>query len=517
MRNNQPITNNEKRLSEEQKLISATDLKGKITHCNQDFVDISGYSHEELIGSPHNLVRHPDMPPAAFAVMWEHLKNGQPWMGLVKNRSKNGDYYWVHAYVTPLTENGVVIGYESVRVCPARQDVERAQKIYDRINNGKKITGTPVPPLSWGVFALASLASLACWFGGAGAAALPTALLGGAAGLALATGTLRSQGKQVFEAMPGSFHHPVAVATYTDNQNTFGHLQVAARSQASHLDTVLTRVEDAASSVSTEARSGLELSNSTCDAMRQQQAETDQVAAAMHEMTTTISEVSAHIQETAAQTEHSRTLVENGKELVSATHIAIANLHKTVNEITFAISELEQKTGTIAEAAEVIEQIAEQTNLLALNAAIEAARAGDAGRGFAVVADEVRQLATRTQSTTQQIHQVVEVLRTATSHSAKIAREGQQGAESGLLQVERSETALNEIADNMNRITNMSLQMAAAVEEQAHVSEEVNQQVVSIANLSSRCMKQADYTAEKLHSLNSVSASMRDLVEGLKR
>ena len=102
MRSNLPITNKEYTYSADQKLISATDLKGKITHCNDAFVEVSGYSREELIGQPHNLIRHPDMPSHAFESMWQHLKQGKAWMGMVKNRCKNGDHYWVSAYVTQI-------------------------------------------------------------------------------------------------------------------------------------------------------------------------------------------------------------------------------------------------------------------------------------------------------------------------------------------------------------------------------------------------------------------------------
>ena len=137
MRSNLPITNKEYTYSADQKLISATDLKGKITHCNDAFVEVSGYSREELIGQPHNLIRHPDMPPQAYDSMWQYLKQGKAWMGMVKNRCKNGDHYWVSAYVTPVFTNGQLIGYESVRTLPSRDLIRRAEQYYQEINSGK--------------------------------------------------------------------------------------------------------------------------------------------------------------------------------------------------------------------------------------------------------------------------------------------------------------------------------------------------------------------------------------------
>ena len=137
MRNNQPVTQREITLAPSQKLISATDVEGKITYCNDAFVDISGFERTDLIGAPQNIVRHPDVPPAVFAHMWRALKQGQPWMGIVKNRSKNGDHYWVNAYVTPIFEGSRVVGFESVRVKPSADEIRRAQALYRRISQGK--------------------------------------------------------------------------------------------------------------------------------------------------------------------------------------------------------------------------------------------------------------------------------------------------------------------------------------------------------------------------------------------
>lgn len=136
MRNNQPVTTNQYLLSTDARLISGTDRQGRITYCNDQFVEVSGFERDELIGSPHNLVRHPDMPSAVFKDMWSYISKGKVWMGLVKNRRKNGDYYWVSAFVTPVFENDKVVGYESVRVNALPDEIARAEATYKRIRSG---------------------------------------------------------------------------------------------------------------------------------------------------------------------------------------------------------------------------------------------------------------------------------------------------------------------------------------------------------------------------------------------
>lgn len=137
MKINMPVTETEVVMKEGQELVSKTDLKGVITDCNQDFVEISGFTLDELVGKNHNLVRHPDMPPAAFEDLWSTLQAERPWIGLVKNRCKNGDYYWVQANVTPIKDNGRVSGYMSVRSKPTRQQIDDADRLYRDINAGK--------------------------------------------------------------------------------------------------------------------------------------------------------------------------------------------------------------------------------------------------------------------------------------------------------------------------------------------------------------------------------------------
>jgi aerotaxis receptor len=133
MRNNQPVTHREYVLSEEAVLISRSDLKGNITYANPTFVEVSGYSRDELVGAPHNLLRHPDMPEAAYADFWKTIQAGATWQGVVKNRRKNGDYYWVHATVAPLRDGERLVGYTSVRRKASANVVARADKIYAEI------------------------------------------------------------------------------------------------------------------------------------------------------------------------------------------------------------------------------------------------------------------------------------------------------------------------------------------------------------------------------------------------
>src|ERR1035437_8512096 len=130
MKVNLPVTSVERKLVPGRPIVTKTDLKGSITYCNQSFVDISGFSRDELLGSSHNMVRHPDMPTEAFDDLWRTIKAGHPWCGAVKNRAKNGDYYWVDAYVTPVTENGRCVGYMSVRTPVARAAAEAAEALY---------------------------------------------------------------------------------------------------------------------------------------------------------------------------------------------------------------------------------------------------------------------------------------------------------------------------------------------------------------------------------------------------
>lgn len=515
MRKNLPVTSIRRTFAAEQRLISVTDTRGIITDCNDAFVAVSGFSRDELIGQPHNIVRHPDMPPAAYETMWRYLKQGQNWMGLVKNRCKNGDYYWVDAYVMPISEKGKVIGYESVRCVPNEQDVARAEKLYQQINAGKASRKMPQPTvLIAGVTSLLLLLSLMM----ANLAVTQWVLIAGL--LALVT-YYQLRRRKLFAdlelLMPGAFQDPLAVQSYTDESMSNGRLKVSVLSERAHLRAMLTRIESAAGRVAVDSDRGLQLTREANNEIDRQQAETMQVATAMNEMTTTIAEVAHHVTDTAAQAEKAHKLSAKGNEIAGITRHSIEKLRDTVSSISKSVTEVAEQTDKIAKAAQFIEQIADQTNLLALNAAIEAARAGEQGRGFAVVAEEVRSLAQRTQQSTKEIYGIVSELTARANNAVQVAKLGAEDADHGLQKVVESGEMLAGISGAVTEIAHMSTQMAAAVEEQAHVAEDINRQVVSISTLAGHSTSAANEASHTLEQLKSVSDDLADLVHRFKR
>lgn len=366
---NRPVTTVEQSFSADQRLISTTDTTGKITYCNSEFIRISGYSKEELLGSPHNLVRHPDMPAAVFGVMWQYLRAGKSWMGVVKNRCKNGDFYWVSAYVTPIFENGQLVGYESVRTKPAREQISRAQKLYDRIRSGQN----PVPLISkvryyaklFGApLAAAALAVIAIKMGGDLVAETIAAILIVGAGV-WSKFTLELTLKSIVGSNPNVFSDPISALAYSKKIGPAAQLEMVLISEDARLRTALTRLNDLASQVAGAAYHSSSLSKQTERALVDQRAETDMTAAAMTEMTASIAEVAENVQQTAQEAQTASSLAEQGDQVALSTRGAIESLASTVSKIGNAVDTLAGETQQIMSAAGIIQSIAEQTNLLA--------------------------------------------------------------------------------------------------------------------------------------------------------
>lgn len=256
------------------------------------------------------------------------------------------------------------------------------------------------------------------------------------------------------------------------------------------------------------------LSSMANQSMQEQSQQTDLLAAAINEMTATVQEVARNANEAAQGTRDADEAGESAKQVVGGTIKSIETLATRVEEAASVIDRLEQQSDKIGVVLEVIKSIADQTNLLALNAAIEAARAGEQGRGFAVVADEVRTLAGRTQESTEEIQQIIEQLQSGAHDAVKVMEQGREQAQEGVNKAGEAGKSLNEIASAIALINDMNIQIASAAEQQSHVAEEINKNVVSISSLSQQA---AEHVARSAASSNELEADADRLHNQLHR
>lgn len=515
MKINTPVTQAEVMFSAGANILSTTDVKGAVTYVNDDFTEISGFSREELIGRNHNVVRHPDMPPAAFADLWATVKQGKSWMGVVKNRCKNGDHYWVDAYVTPIYQDGKIKEYQSVRRVPDREAVGRAGKLYGDLSAGKMpaFLRRRRIGIQWQLgLCVAAITLAAAGSGvmlgkmGLAIALLSLVILGGLTVHVFLRPILGvvSRSKEVF-------NNPVAQYVYTGRMDEAGQLALALKMLETESQSLVGRMSDAAHTLNDDAE---RLSHSVDAAKRGVEAQflqTDQVAAAIHQMSASIQEVAGSAQQAAVAAQDGATEVGAGRSELDRSVCAIASLKQQVECTAEEIAGVEQSGQEISTVLDVIKEIAEQTNLLALNAAIEAARAGEAGRGFAVVADEVRTLASRTQASTARIQALIERLQQATQRAVAAMDEGAQQAEFCLQQGEKTVSSFNLINESIDRINNLNLQIATAVEQQSAVAEEINQSVVVIRSASESNLDGMHLSSASSQNMNQMSTGLREL------
>lgn len=501
MRKNLPVTGISNDYDSSKRIVSTTDTKGRITHVNQDFLDIAGFSRDELIGKAHNIVRHPDMPPAAYEDLWNTIKTGKPWMGIVKNRCKNGDHYWVDAFVTPIFENNDIIGYQSVRSKPSQKHVDSAERLYKSIMEGKSSLLSKLNIFNFGLMgkifltgvlsvAVASLIYyLVSTFTNINTAMVfPLSCMGMLATQYMLAKKIATPWQKAAKEASSIFDNAVAQQVYTERNDELGKLQLAIHMQKSKLETVIWRINDASGHLKNSVEASMVTVAQTEQNMNEQNREIEHLATAMNEMTATVHEIAQNTNSTADATQHADDQVINGKNVVDETVDHINGLANEVKNAVIEINTLAQDSKQIGTIVEVITDIAEQTNLLALNAAIEAARAGEQGRGFAVVADEVRTLASRTQSSTQEIQAMITKLQSSADSAVRVMENGQETANRAVEKAGAAGESLDSITNAVNTITQMSTQIATAAEEQSAVSEEINRNVIHINELSEQTL-----------------------------
>ncbi|MCK4865972.1 MAG: PAS domain-containing protein [Gammaproteobacteria bacterium] len=468
MRVNKPVTNNEVQFGKEVEITSTTNLKGIIDTANEDFINISGFEWSEIEGKNHNLVRHPDMPAEAFADLWTHLKANKPWIGLVKNRTKNGSFYWVDAYVSPQYVDGQITGYQSVRAKPKEEWIDRASKLYKKIMAGKSeddkrrskldevklgLNFSVVTKLDIAVASvLIPLLAVFAVFGNVG---LPLLLGAGVVALAATHFAMRYNMRHLIRLSNESkaiADNLLAQYLYTGTTDEVGQLAYATTFAQAKLRTAIGQVQQSSEVLertSTEIESGnIQLSQRTEEAA----SSLEETASSMEEMTSTVKQNADNTRQANQLAAGTRKQAEKGGEVVG--------------KAILAMSEINSSSKKIADIIGVIDEIAFQTNLLALNAAVEAARAGEQGRGFAVVASEVRTLAGRSADAAKEIKGLI-------SDSVDKVEQGSE-------LVNESGKTLEEIVGGVKKLTDIIAEIAASSQEQANGIEQVNSAVMQM-------------------------------------
>jgi len=292
------------------------------------------------------------------------------------------------------------------------------------------------------------------------------------------------------------FYHPVMCKVYTNRDDEFGQIDLAMRMQRSKLNAVIGRLSDTTRILRETADITSEAANRTSQGVDTQQQEITQVATAMTEMSATVQEVAKNAAMTAEQTTDSLKESQAGQAVVEETITAIHQLSQEIQQSSSVIQQLSGYSENIGSILAVIKGIAEQTNLLALNAAIEAARAGEQGRGFAVVADEVRTLASRTQESTQEIETMIDYLQNGSREAVQVMDRSQASADNCVDIAGRAGTALQALAETINTISDMNIQVATASEEQSAVADDIQRNIVNISQVFEEISLGAKQSAE---------------------
>jgi aerotaxis receptor len=533
MKNNFPVTQVEVPFPKGRYIVSRTDLKGITTYANDTFVEISGFGREELIGKNHNVVRHPDMLPGAFAWLWDTIKEGRPWRGIVKNRAKNGDFYWVDALVVPVLKNNQTIGYMSVRTEPSRQQIADAEALYRQLKEGK--ASIPKPSFWMGVSLDAKLTGLILWLMLAQVVSVAFHLLGASSGLSpqaidgtlqlvgisgMAAGVwlllMKTQIMSIIQRSISRLEH-ISQGDLTDliplhRVDELGRLNDSLVTMQTHLKAMMAEIAEAADQVGEHADALSSEMEQTRKVTHIQSSAASNIAAAVEQLVSSVNEIADSAQQASLAVDASHGLLNEASLRMNESQVASQHVVKTVNDAGQTMIELFQSITAINRVSQVIRGIADQTNLLALNAAIEAARAGETGRGFAVVADEVRKLAENSSKQTSEITaSVMEIQRITQIAVSTMEAAGTQvsGADSAM---SAARLGLDAVSHHGQEVASISMHIADGTRQQAAAGNEIAGQVEGIVSGIDQTSASIAEVTEKARQMKGTSSRLRQLI-----
>jgi len=514
MRNNLPVTDKEIEFIEDVKLISVTDLKGKIIYANKEFIKISGFSEDELFGEPHNIIRHPDMPPEAFEEMWSKLKAGNPWVGIVKNRAKNGDYYWVSAYVTPYYEKGELIGYQSVRSKPKPEWITRAEILYSLLLKKKnKIRFSPNPITS--TAAISMLASFLVAYSlvyfdllnlTSEIFIISILLICNVLALSIvACKTINKSNQAAYEIIDSA----IARYIYTGKSNYTGQVKLAKMVTDMMLDLVLHRVSEDAKRINNVSYATNGISKISLLGVQAQKDEIVNARVTMESAASAISEVHAGAEKIVETISIAAHTAASGRDSMLAMANSFSDVLNSLDSTANTLSKSRDVAKQVTAATSLLSEIGKKTELLALNSAVEAARAGEYGRGFAVVADEIRTLAKTSHDSAARINDLFADLSTAIDTSVEQMQETKNLA---IRSSEKAEENSKEVAEIANQV--------GVVESSAKIIDETTKHQSDLSDSITRSLTNLDAVADQAimaaRQANDASENLLELSEGLE-